>query len=383
MSDKRKRKQDKREKKKGKGGGGGRPKDPQAELEQHLDRFMELALEHEALDEFGFDPEAFLPAALGRGGGVNVVPPGGDLADVVVPRLAGAEAAAALREALAGAHEVFQAERRPQRDMLALFAAIAVAEDAVESGAEEDHPLWALAFDCTFARALGGGGLLAAALDAPARRPSKEAVAALYAKTLEADAELRASLGANPPSADELASWLLETLDDPELLPALPPEVVLHGLLATHRVATDLGQRLGKEGPTPAIVRDLEELAAAAYAQDPVGELAPAIARDVADALKAEGSGEERAPLQAMLVALRAWPAAESPFLKLAWGTSIGAPAVADQEEEELAGAVWSDPDDASALAALEAHLKESAPNRAARVARFRETKSAPPPASS
>lgn len=373
MSDKRKRKQDKREKKKAKGGAP-RPKDPQAELEQHLDRFMELALEHEALEEFGFDADAFLPAALGRGGGVNVVPPGGDLADVVVPRVASAEVAAGLREALAGAHEVFQAEKRPQKDMMALFAAIAVAEDAIQEGAEEDHPLWALAFDCTFARALGGGGLLAAALDDPARRPSKEAVAAAFSKALE-DEALRASLGPNPPAAAELVEWLLETLDDPELLPALPPEVVLHGLQATHRVAMDLGQRLGKEGPTPSIVRDLEAAAAAAYAADPVGDLVPAIARDVVDALSAEGSGEERAPLQAMLVALRAWPAAESPLLRRAWGASIASPAVDDEDEEELAGAVWSDPDDAAALAALEAHLKEKTPARAERLARFRASK--------
>lgn len=394
MGDKRRRKQEKRARR------GGRVKRPRTStanrLERelsdpekftaHLERFRELAVEDEALEPFGVPSAELIPVLLGTGeGGPAPVPKDGDLADAVLPHLAEPALAEALSHVLAEAHDAMADRGAPESDLLAVLAATALAEDCVEGPEEggddpagEAHPFWGVVFDVAFTRAVGSGALVGYAVADPSGLPTKEALTARLADAL-AKESLRAGLAAakvEPPAPTLLADALLEVLADDELVPSFGVETALEGLRVQRRLLDDLVPRLVREGPSKAWTSELQGLAAAAYAADPVAEVMAELRTDLLDALKdSAGQGAEaeadRVQLVAMLAALDAYPVAENPLLRRAWAQTISTPAL-DEAEEPLAIAVWTAPADLAALDALERHLKTSAPDRAARVARYR-----------
>ncbi len=396
MGDKRRRKQEKRARR------GGRVKRPRTSpsaanrLERelsdpekftaHLERFRELAVEDEALEPFGIPSAELIPLLLGTGdGGPSPVPKDGDLSDAVLPHLAEPALAEALSHVLAEAHDALADRGAPESDLLAVLAATALAEDCVEGpedGGEdagsEAHPFWGVVFDVAFTRAVGSGALVGHTVADPAALPTKEALTARLADAL-AKEPLRAALTAakvEAPAPTLLADALLEVLADDELVPSFGVETALEGLRVQRRLLDDLVPRLVREGPSKAWTAELQSLAAAAYAADPVAEVMAELRTDLLDALtESAGQGAEaeadRLQLVAMLAALDAYPVAENPLLRRAWAQTISTPAL-DEAEEPLAVAVWQAPADSPALDALERHLKKSAPERAARVARYR-----------
>lgn len=392
VGDKRRRKQEKRARR------GGRVKRPRSQpsagkLERelsdpekftaHLERFRVLAVEDEALEAFGVPSGELIPILFGTGeGGPAPLPKDGDLSDAVLPHLAEPALAEALSHVLAEAHDAMADRGAPESDLLAVLAATALAEDCVEGPEEgeepgsEAHPFWGVVFDVAFTRAVGSGALVGHAVADPTTFPAKEALAARLGDALGKE-PLRADLAkakVQPPAPLVLAETLLEVLADDDLVPSFGVETALEGLRVQRRLFDDLVPRLVREGPSKGWTDELRSLAAAAYATDPVGEVVGELRGYLLTALKdsaGEAAEAERLPLVAMLAALDAYPPAESPLLKRAWAQTISTPAL-DEAEEPLAIAVYQAPTDAGALDALERHLAKSAPERAARLGRFR-----------
>lgn len=343
---------------------GKKPEQADERLWEDLARFVGLALERDELEPFGLPPDEAADLLL-------AAPAGADPVDAIAPQVASLErasAAADLLERLRDAPGLDGGERR------AVDAASRLARDCVDDGALPDHPFWELFLAASLQRALTTGALLGLLL-LPAL--DLEWVERAIARALAAPDVRRAleAAGATPPSDAHEAAELLGQLavDDDDALPALGTDAALHLLRARHAVLSGQGEQLLASGVSPEQQRDLLARVEEAARADLTPELAAAVRRDALRLVETlrEASPDDRAALVAVFLALAAPdPPHENQLLRGLLARALASPFL-PEDEEELAVAVWADPNDRAALDAYERHLRARSPERADRVARF------------
>ncbi|MBX3467253.1 MAG: hypothetical protein KF878_10195 [Planctomycetes bacterium] len=124
------------------GGGPGRDDDREW---QDLERFVAQAVEVDALEGFGLDPDEAADLLLSA--------PAGDPIDALAPRVASPARARAADALLRGL-------RAPALDRQAVAAAAHLASDCVRDGALPDHPFWEVYLAASLERALATGAVL-------------------------------------------------------------------------------------------------------------------------------------------------------------------------------------------------------------------------------
>jgi hypothetical protein len=331
---------------------------------EDLARFVALALERDALEPFGLPPDEAADLLL-------AAPPGADPVDALAPQVASVERASAAADLLEGLRE---APGLDGGDRRAVGAAAQLARDCADDGALPDHPFWELLLAVSLQRALTTGALLGLLLLPALDLEWVERAIARAVAQPEVTRALEAA-GATPPADAHQAAELLGQLavDDDDALPALGTDAALHLLRARHRVLAGEAEELLAQGISPEQQRGLLVRVEEAARADLTPELALAVRRDALRLVEASRAAapDDRAALVAVFLTLCAPdPPHENQLLRGLLARALSSPLL-PEDEEELAVAVWADPDDRAALGAYEAHLRARAPERADRVARY------------
>lgn len=336
------------------GGGPGRDDDREW---QDLERFVAQAVEVDALEGFGLDPDEAADLLLSA--------PAGDPIDALAPRVASPARARAADALLRGL-------RAPGLDRQAVAAAARLASDCVRDGALPDHPFWEVYLAASLERALATGAVLDRLL-LPELDP--DWLAGAIGRALARDdaraalAEAGAEVPADPAAAADLVADLAAA--DADALPPLGTDAVLHLLRLRHEVLAGEAAALLEGGLGPAGREALAARVDAAARAD----LTPALrdeARDGVLGLLRAAAPADRPPLAALWLALAAPdPPHEHQLLRGLLGRALVEPLL-PEDEEPLAVAVWADPNDRAALDAYERHLRAAgAVARADRVRRY------------
>lgn len=339
---------------------GGAPQDDEQAF-RDLERFLALVLEADALEPFGVDPEEAADLLFDA-------PAGTDPIDALAPRVASGGRAERSAELLEGLARDPRAAGIDPRDQRALSAAARLARDAADDGGLPDHPFWEVLLAASLQRAIATGTLFGRfvlpALDL-------DWAAAAIARALADPGVVRrlTAAGLRPPADAAGAVEGLGELaaDEEEALPALGTDAVLHLLRERHRMLSKDAERVHAEGLGADLRRDLEARADAACRADLTPELAAAAQEDALKlALATGGDGA----LAAFLALAAPGPPHENQLLRGLAARALRDPLL-PEAEEELAVAVWADPEDQAALAAYEQHLRPRSCVRAERVKRY------------
>ncbi|MCO5172101.1 MAG: hypothetical protein M9894_37860 [Planctomycetes bacterium] len=351
----------------GRHGGGGRGRGPAPRRDderewQDLERFVALAVEADALEGFGLDPD--------EAAGLLLAAPAGDPVDALAPQVASLERARAAHDLLRALLRVSPGDAGLDRHAVA--AATRLASDCVRDGALPDHPFWEVYLAASLQRALTTGALLDRLL-LPELDP--DWVAGAVDRALARD-DVRAALaaaGASAPADARAAADLVAGLaaeDDPAL-PPLGTDAVLHLLRLRHALLSGEAGALLSEG-----LGDQRRAALAARVEEAArADLTPALrdeARDAVRRLLEAAAPPDRPALGALWLTLAAPdPPHEHQLLRGLLGRALVEPLL-PEDEEPLAVAVWADPGDRAALEAYERHLRAAgAEARAERVRRY------------